>query len=237
MALTKQTIQRHVRTIRSKKSGGNINSFAYGLNFYKLVWIFIIGCIIGFCVEMIWCYINNGYFESRKGLLYGPFSPVYGFGGVLLTVSLYRLRSTNSLLVFIVSAVIGAAFEYACSLFQEMAFGTVSWEYSDTPLNLGGRTNLQYAIFWGLLGMIFIKSTYPFLSNLIEKLPNRLGKWLTWVFLIFMVLNMLVSAVAVRRWTDRRMGHEADNSFTQFIDKLYPDDFMEKVYPNMTVVD
>ena len=60
----------------------------------------------------------------------------------------------------LVSAVIGAAFEYFCSLFQEIAFGTVSWEYSDTPLNLGGRTNIQYAVFWGLLGMISVSYTH-----------------------------------------------------------------------------
>ena len=237
MALTKQTIQRHVRTARSRGSGGNVNSFAYGLNFYKLAWVFIIGCFIGYCVEMLWSYAHDGYFESRQGVLYGPFSPVYGFGGVLLTVSLYRLRNTNGLLVFMASAVIGAAFEYACSLFQEVAFGTVSWEYSDTPLNLGGRTNLQYAVFWGILGMIFIKSTYPFLSKYIEKLPNRLGKWLTWIFVVFMVLNMAISSIAVRRWTDRRTGEAANNAFEQLVDTLYPDDFMEKVYPNMTVVE
>ena len=147
MALSKETVGRHVKKTRPKVQG-NPNSFAHGLNFYKLVWIFIIGCIIGFGVEMIWCYVQHGYFESRKGLLYGPFSPVYGFGGIVLTLSLYKLRDVNGLIVFVVSAVIGAAFEYICSLFQEIAFGTVSWEYSDTPLNLGGRTNLQYAVFW-----------------------------------------------------------------------------------------
>lgn len=240
MALTKNTVQRHISSARPRtpiqKAIGNPHSFAHGLNFYKLVWIFIIGCLIGFVVESIWCYVQYGYFESRKGLIYGPFSPVYGFGGILLTLCLYKLRDKNGLLVFVVSAVIGAAFEYACSLFQEIAFGTVSWEYSDTPLNLDGRTNLQYAVFWGLLGMIFIKNTYPFLSNLIEKIPNRLGKWITWLFLVFMVLNILISAVAVRRWTNRRLGHEPANVVSELLDTLYPDEFMEKIYPNMQVV-
>ena len=82
----------------ARHADGNPYSFAHGLNFYKLVWIFIIGCIIGFVVETIWCYVQYGHFESRKGLIYGPFSPVYGFGGVLLTLSLYRLRERNGLL-------------------------------------------------------------------------------------------------------------------------------------------
>ena len=68
---------------------GNPYSFAHGLNFYKLVWIFTVGCLIGFAVETVWCYVQYGHFESRKGLIYGPFSPVYGFGAVLLTLALY----------------------------------------------------------------------------------------------------------------------------------------------------
>ena len=49
--------------------------FAAGLHFYKLFWIFLIGCVVGYVVEMLWCYIKMGYFESRQGLVYGPFSP------------------------------------------------------------------------------------------------------------------------------------------------------------------
>ena len=56
---------------------GRKDSFAHGLNFYKLFFIFMIGCVVGYCIEMLWCYLRLGYFESRQGLIYGPFSPVY----------------------------------------------------------------------------------------------------------------------------------------------------------------
>ena len=49
--------------------------FATGLCFYKLFWIFLVGCVIGCLVEMLWCYLNEGFFESRQGLIYGPFFP------------------------------------------------------------------------------------------------------------------------------------------------------------------
>lgn len=216
---------------------GNPYSFAHGLNFYKLVWIFTVGCLIGFVVETIWCYVQYGHFESRKGLIYGPLSPVYGFGAVLLTLTLYPLRNKNSLAVFAASAVIGAAFEFLCSWMQEKVFGTISWEYSDTPLNLGGRTNLQYAVFWGLLGLIFIKQTYPFLSGWIERIPNRAGKILTWVLVALLALDMLISSVAVKRWTNRSLGLPPANVISGLLDQLYPDDFMEFIYPNMAVVE
>lgn len=49
--------------------------FATGLCFYKLFWIFLVGCVIGCLVEMLWCYLNEGFFESRQGLILRSFFP------------------------------------------------------------------------------------------------------------------------------------------------------------------
>src|SRR5574344_779461 len=49
----------------SKKS----NSFAGGLNFYKLFCVFFIGCFIGVVVEVIFCFAVEQKFESRQGLI------------------------------------------------------------------------------------------------------------------------------------------------------------------------
>ena len=48
-----------------------------------------------------------------------------------------------------------------------------------------------------------------------------------------MIFNMAISALAVQRWDQRDHGVKADNSFEEFLDKTYPDDFMRKIYPNM----
>lgn len=47
-------------------------TFAPGLCFSKLVWVFLISCVVGFLVETLWCYIRHGYIESRQSLVYGP---------------------------------------------------------------------------------------------------------------------------------------------------------------------
>ena len=85
--------------------------------------------------------------------------------------------------------------------------------------------------------MIFIKHTYPLLSRWIERIPNRLGKILTWVFIVFMIFNMLISGLAVRRWTNRSLGQPPANAVSALLDRLYPDEFMRIIYPNMSVVD
>ena len=90
---------------------GRKDSFAHGLNFYKLFFIFMIGCVVGYCIEMLWCYLRLGYFESRQGLIYGPFSPVYGIGAVIFTVVLYRFRHANGVVIFLASGIIGGVFD------------------------------------------------------------------------------------------------------------------------------
>ena len=211
--------------------------FAQGLNFYKLFWIFFIGCFIGVVLETLWCLVTRHHYESRAGVIYGPFNPVYGFGAVLLTLCLHQLRKKRDMWIFFGSLLLGGAFEYICSLFQELAFGTVSWEYSHTKFNLGGRTNLLYSFFWGVLGLLWVKDIYPFLSKTIEKIPIKFGKALTWVLCVFMVFNMGISALASARQADRRKGIPADNVVTQFLDRHYPDEFMQKIYPNAMQAD
>lgn len=211
--------------------------FAWGFNYSKLFALFFIGCVSGFLLETLWALLNTGKFEMRVGLVIGPFIPVYGFGAVVITLALYKLRKQRDLWIFLGSGVIGALFEYVCSLFQEVVFGTVSWEYSDTPLNLGGRTNLMFAFFWGLLGLVWVKDIYPRVSKLIEKIPKKLGMTLTVVLSVFMAADMVLSSVAVLRDNERREGIEAQNSMDEFLDEYFDDDYMDFVFPNMIPAD
>ena len=211
-------------------------SFAQGINMYKLMWIFAIGCVLGYMAEMLWCYLKHGYFESRKGVIYGPISPVYGFGAVILALTLNPIAEVNGIFIFLACAVIGALFEYVCSFFQEKVFGTVSWEYSHTPLNLHGRTNASFAVCWGFLGLIFIRNTYPYVSGLIEKLPNNIGIPLTLCVTAFLLWDLMISALAVNRQRQRRENIKINNSLTRFLDNHYPDERLEKIYANMQVV-
>lgn len=207
--------------------------FAYGMGPYKLFWIFLLGCIIGVIVETIWCIITLYRVESRTGLIYGPFNPVYGFGAVIITICMSKLTGKRDIWIFLGCMLVGGAFEYICSVFQELALGTVSWEYSDTPLNIGGRTNFMYSFFWGLLGLLWVKDLYPRLSHLIEKIPKKIGVIATYILLVFMIFNIVISSAAVYRQSERKEGVPPGNFFEEFLDKQYPDSFLEKVYPNM----
>ena len=209
--------------------------FAEGCSFHKLVWLFFIGAFLGDITETIFCRLTSGVWMSRSSVLYGPFSIVWGIGVVVLTMMLHKYRDRDDRYIFIFGTVVGGAYEYVCSVFTEMVFGTVFWDYSKIPFNLGGRINLLYCFFWGLASVLWIKNVYPFLSRWIEKVPEKVGKILSWVFLVFMAVNIVLSGMALARYSDRYGGKPAENGVESFLDAHYPDERMERVYPNAII--
>lgn len=207
-------------------------AFAAGCCFHKLVWLFFIGAFLGDITETIWCLVTMRKLMSRSSVIYGPFSVVWGLAIVMLTLLLDRYKDKPDRYIFMFGTVVGGAYEYICSVFTELVFGTVFWDYSHLPFNLGGRINLLFCFFWGIAALVWLKFVYPFLSRLIEKVPKRLGTWLSWVFVVFMVCNMAISALALARYSDRAAGEPAENGFERFLDEHYTDERMEKIYPN-----
>lgn len=211
-------------------------TFAKGLCLDKLIWVFLISSLLGDLIEMLYCRLVGGAWMSRSSVLYGPFSFVWGLGGLLFTVLLHRLAGKSDRYVFLGGFVIGGMFEYACSVFTELVFGTVFWDYSHMPLNIGGRTNVLFCFFWGVLAVVWVKVIYPPLSDLIEKLPALAGKTLTWAILLFMLCNADLTTAAMVRFNTRPLRPESANAFEAFLDRRYDDAFMAARWPNMAVV-
>ena len=212
--------------------------FAQGCGFYKLVWLFFLAALIGDLVETLFCRATAGVWMSRSSLVWGPFSIVWGFGAVLLTVLLYRYRDRRDGYLFLMGTLAGGAYEYMCSVASEIAFGSVFWDYSHLPFNLGGRINLLYCFFWGIATVVWIKYCYPLLSRWIERLPLRLGRVLTWLIVLFMVVNMALSALALGRFAQRQSDPApARDALGQFLDERFPDERMDRVYPKIKFVD
>ena len=214
-----------------------LHHFAQGKSFYKLFWVFFIGCFAGVVVERLWALIRYGVIEPRVGLVYGPFNLVYGLGAWALTIALYPLRNRSRILSFFGGMIIGSAVEYGCSLFQELVFGSISWDYSNRPFNLHGRICLLYSVYWGVLGVVWIKELYPRMARLILKISNRVGKPLTLVLCAFMMFNTLMTGVCVLRWTHRQQGREARNRVEEYLDEHYGDARMEALFSNLEFVD
>ncbi len=214
------------------------NVFAKGCGFHKMVYLFLIAAFLGDIIETIFCRLTTGVWMSRSSLVWGPFSIVWGFGAVLLTAVLYKYRDRSDRYVFLVGTVAGGAYEYICSVLSELVFGTVFWDYSHLPFNLGGRINLLYCFFWGIAAVVWLKGIYPRLSGWIEKLPMSVGRAGTWIIVVFMLVNMAVSALALARYTERvNTGAPAENALETLLDQRFPNERMERVYPNAILVE
>ena len=211
--------------------------FAQGCSPTKLIWIFFIAALLGDIIETLFCRATMGIWMSRSSLIYGPFSIVWGLGAVMFTALLYRYKDKSEGYLFLAGTIVGGAYEYVCSVFTELVFGTVFWDYSHIPFNLAGRINLLYCFFWGIAAAVWMKVLYPRLSRLIERIPMKAGKVLTWVIVVFMVFNMAISALALGRYQQRQSAPDAPtNGFTEFLDHYYPDERIHQVYPNMKQV-
>ena len=222
----------NINNIQSNKE----KSFAEELNFFKLFWVFFIGCFAGVIIETIWCAISNGVIESRTALIILPLNPVYGFGALLISICFVRFSSNKNETIFLGCMVVGGIFEYLCSLFQEMVFGTVSWSYASDSLGIFQRTSLVYCFIWGILGVMWVRGIYPYLSNLIQKIPNDIGKFMTYCLLIIIVIDIVFTSLALFRQSQRREGIPATNIVQKFYDKNLDDAKLKEIYPNMIPV-
>lgn len=234
---TESRIHKAYQVIERLEEEEKEGTFAEGCGFYKIIMLFFVGAFLGDITETIFCRVTAGVWMSRSSVVWGPFSIVWGLAIAIVTAMLYKYKDRSDSFLFWTGTLLGGAYEYFCSVFTELVFGTVFWDYSKIPFNLGGRINLLYCFFWGIAAVVWFKRLYPVIAGFIEKLPVLLGKLLTWGLLVFMVCNILVSCMALLRYDQRKDGTAAERSWQSWIDEHYDDNRIEQIYPNAISVE
>ena len=210
------------------------------LNFFNLFWVFVVCSLLGWGVETIYhmTVVDPGVYQERAGLLYGPFSPIYGVGGTLLTMALNRFRDKNLLIIFLVSAVVGGAFEYFVSWFMQFSFGITAWDYTGTFLSIDGRTNGQFMAMWGVMGVIWIRLILPIILKLVNKIPWNWRYAVTTVCAVLMLADALLTLSSLDCWYQREAGTMGETSKTvidDFCNKHYSNEFMQNRFQSMSM--
>lgn len=198
----------------------------------QLFWLFVIGAFLGDVVETLFCRITVGVWMSRSSLVWGDFSVVWGLAISLVTALLYKSRDRQEYHIFWIGTFLGGAYEYICSVFTELVFGKVFWDYSGMPFNLGGRINLLYCFFWGIAAVVWIKVLYPRAAMLIRFILRKTGPVLTVFLAIFLAADVCVSILALIRYDTRGNGMEAVYSWEKKMDQYFDDAKMDQIYPN-----
>lgn len=196
----------------------------------RIFWVFVIGSIFGFFAEMLYALVYTRTLQIRQGLVYGPFIQVYGMGAVAYYLLVYKIKEPKKL--FLTGMAMGGTLEYLCSFFQEIFFGTISWDYSHLFMNLNGRTSLLYCFYWGIIAVIFLKIIYPIFQKIDYLIYKRRIRIVTVICAIFMIFDITISCMAANRQQERHKSIPADGMIDEFLDRTYPDEFLDRVYNN-----
>lgn len=216
------------------------------LNYFNLFWVFFVCSVLGLILEEVWhmVVVDPGVYQDRAGMLFGPFSPIYGFGAVLMTMALNRFYKKNPLIIFLVSALIGGAFEVFVGWFMQTSFGVVSWSYSHIRLFgmpdpiavlTGGRTCTPFACMWGLGGLIWIKVLLPRLLKLINMIPWKRRYSATVILTAVMLIDGVMTLQSLDYWYQRANGTVRNIPVAQFYDKHFDNEYMENRFQSMTM--
>ena len=149
-----------------------------------LILIFFSFSLVGWLWEVFLHLINDGVFVNR-GIMHGPWLPIYGTGGVLVLILLNKFRD-KPVLEFISIIIVCGIVEYFTSYYLEIAHnGEKWWDYSGYFLNLNGRICAEGLLVFGLGGMAAVYAIAPMLDNLIKKINTKV------VIAISIILVML----------------------------------------------
>lgn len=209
------------------------------IGWYQLVMIFFIGSVLGLLLEEVWMFITAGVTESRVGLVWGPFSPLYGAGAVLLTLVTFQLRRVHAKgwVVFLVSMVVGGLLEQLTGWGMETFMGAVSWDYiaGGVPGAITKWVAVPFLFFWGLLGYAWYKLVMPdLLWGLGVPTTRRKAVFVT-LLSVYLILDIFMTVMCFERRAARDAGIPPANGFEEWIDENFSNAFMAERFQNMVI--
>lgn len=154
------------------------------------IW-FILYSILGWIYETIYCSIKDLRWDNR-GMLNGPYCPIYGVGAVLDVLLCGGMESYAA--VFFACVIGSAVLEYATSYATEQLFHAVWWDYSDLPLNIKGRICLSCSLAFGLAGLIVLNAIHPYMSWLTDRIPLYVQEVMALLFMAVFAADCALTA-------------------------------------------
>lgn len=209
------------------------------IGWYQLVMIFFIGSVLGLVLEEVWMFITAGVTESRVGLVWGPFSPLYGVGAVLLTLVTFQLRKMHAKgwVVFLVSMVVGGLLEQLTGWAMENFMGAVSWDYiaGGIPGAITKWVAVPFLFFWGLLGYLWYKFIMPNLLWGLGRATTKRKAIFVTLLSIYLIFDVFMTIMCFGRRAERDAGIPPANAFEEWVDEYFNNAFMSERFQNMVI--
>lgn len=176
----------------------------------SLILIFFVFCVTGWVWEVSLHLVANGTFVNR-GMLHGPWIPIYGAGSLLILTLLYRLRK-KPILEFTAIVILAGIIEYMTSYYTEELFsGKKWWDYQGYFLNLDGRICAEGLLTFGIGGMILVYLIAPMLDNYLRKMKTQIAVPICVILLTLFMIDQVYSFI------NPNTGH----GITDYVSKIY----------------
>ena len=207
------------------------------LGWYQAVIIFFLGSMAGLLIEEVWMLVSAGLTESRVGLVWGPFSPLYGLGAVLLTWRSCFLRSRGAAgwQVFLVSAVVGGVLEQIAGWSMSTFFDAESWTYLHLPDHITQWVAWRFLAAWGVLGLVWCRAVMPRLLYQIGMPTTRRQAVFVTLVAVYLVADVAMTLACFDRKAERDAGEPPSNAFEQWVDTNYNDEFISSRFENLKI--
>lgn len=166
-----------------------------GVSFFDILVYFILYAIIGYMLEVIYAALVLGKFVNR-GFLNGPWCPIYGFGMVIVALTLKPV-SSSLIALFIGSVLVTSIIEFVTGFVLEKVFKQKWWDYTDEPFNLGGYICLKFSLIWGVACVFVVKLVLPFTDLISSALHNTVGIIVMFTLLLLMLADLAATVVTI----------------------------------------
>ncbi len=162
----------------------------------NLITYFIIYSFFGWLLEStIRSVIERKFINT--GFLHGPFCPIYGIGAIIMLLFLESFKN-NIIILFIAGFFVLSIWEYMVGALLEKVFQTKYWDYTGCFGSIKGRVCLLNSLFWGFLGVVFVKYIHPFVASYISQVPIPVTISITSIIGIYMLIDVIVTSVKVK---------------------------------------
>lgn len=171
--------------------------FLGNFNLYQIVFLLFIYSFLGWCLEVMFATLKNGKFVNR-GFLNGPVCPIYGFGLIIVLLSLQFVLD-NIILLFVASIILTSLLEFLTGFILEKFLHKKWWDYSKEPFNIKGYICLRFSLAWGFASVFVLKIINPFILMLVNFLNLTVGYILLAVFSVCILVDFIFTILQLTK--------------------------------------
>lgn len=168
-------------------------------NVFTYFMLFFIYAILGWIIETTLVSIEKRKFVNR-GFLIGPYCPIYGFGGLAITI-LLKNYTKDPIVLFLMAVIICGILEYFTSYIMEKIFKARWWDYSAKKYNINGRICLETVVLFGILGCLVMYVLNPITFKYLNMLSNSMLNIISAICFTIFITDNIVSYNVISSFT------------------------------------